>query len=71
MKPSIINEEEEKGPAALKVEGAGQNLYMSCISEESSECPDDVKLKDRVSEIVSDFIQLQLEELTKTESTLM
>ena len=62
--------EEEKGPATLKVEGVEPNLYMSCISEESSECSD-VKLKDWVSEIVSDFIELPLEELTQTESSVV
>ena len=66
---TTINEE-EKGPATLRVEGAEQNLYMSCISEESSECSD-VILKDRVSEIVSDFIELPLEELTQTESSVV
>lgn len=52
------------------MEGAEQNLYMSCISEDSAECSD-VKLNDRVSEIVSDFIELPLEELTQTESSVV
>jgi hypothetical protein len=43
---------------------------MSCISEDSAECSD-VKLNDRVSEIVSDFIELPLEELTQTESSVV
>ena len=62
--------EEEKGPGTVRVEGADQNLYMSCISEESAECSD-VKLKERVSEIVSDFIELPLEELTHAESNVV
>jgi hypothetical protein len=66
---TAINEE-EKGPATLRVEDAEQNLYMSCITEESAE-GSDFKLKDRVNQIVSDFIELPLEELTQTESSVV
>ena len=47
---------------------------MSCISESEEDpfkCKPDLNLRDHVREIISDFIELPLQELTHTESSLV
>lgn len=46
---------------------------MSCISEKSNEggCYPDLNLRDQIDEIVSDFIEMPLQELTHTESAIV